>query len=58
MKNTLENKQLSFEDILGNDIKFFNKDVDTKGSFKDREKALEHDEDCDCMDCFKDSLMR
>jgi len=59
MQNILrKNKQISFDDFLGEDITFFNKDVDTDGTSKQREQALEHVDDCDCFKCFEKDLLR
>ena len=59
MKNTLKKSdQLSFDDLLGDDITFVNKDENTKGSFNEREELLEHDEECDCLKCERKDLMK
>ena len=59
MKNTLEkSEQLSFDDLLGDDLTFFNKDENTKGYFNEREELLEHDEDCECLKCYRKGLMK
>lgn len=58
MRNTLEkNKQLSFDDFLGDEISFFNKDKSVRGSHTEREQSLEHEEDCDCTTCFEKYLL-
>ena len=59
MKNTSSlDRQLSFDDLFGDDLLYFNKDVDTKGKYNKREKSLIHDDECECFTCFKESLMR
>lgn len=59
MKNTSSlNRQLSFSELLGNDLLYFNKDVDTKGEYNKRKKTLEHVDECECFACFKESLMK
>ena len=59
MQNILrKNEQLSFDDFLGEDFRFFNKDINTDGTHKRRKQALEHPEDCECFRCFEKSLLR
>ena len=59
MKNTLRKaEQLSFDDFLGEDFRFFNKDIDTNGTYKKRKQALEHVDDCECFKCFEKNLLR
>jgi len=59
MKNTSSlDRQLSFDDLFGDDLLFFNKDVDTRGKYNKRKKSLIHDDECECFTCFKESLMR
>ena len=59
MQNTLrKNEQISFDDFLGEDFRFFNKDINTEGSYKEREQALDHPDDCECFRCFEKSLLR
>ena len=58
MQNILkQNDQISFDDFLGEDFRFFNKDMDTDGSHKKREKTLIHSDECDWFDCFKQELL-
>lgn len=47
----LQGYQLQFDDLLGDDMKFFNKDSDTPDSYRVRESLIEHSEGCECLDC-------
>ena len=59
MQNILkQNEQMSFDDFLGEDFRFFNKDVDTKGLHKERKQVLEHMDDCECFKCFEKNFLR
>ena len=59
MKNILkEDRQLSFEEFLGKDIPYFNKDMDTKDTHHIRERAVEHDEECECTYCIRKELLK
>ena len=49
--NILNDYQMKFDDLLGDSISFFNKDMDTPDSFRIREALLEHDEECECLKC-------
>ena len=44
----MQNNRKKFNDLLGDDIVFFNK-IETKP--EDREESLEHMDDCDCNVC-------
>ena len=49
--SSLENYQLSFDDLVGDNITFFNKDLDTPNSFGLRKSKIEHPDDCECFKC-------
>ena len=49
--NILEGQQMSFDDLMGDDMTFFNKDLDTPDSYGLRKALLEHSETCGCLDC-------
>tara|TARA_Y100000310_G_C20397655_1_gene675852 strand:+ start:503 stop:700 length:198 start_codon:yes stop_codon:yes gene_type:complete len=40
-----------FAELLGEEVIFFNKDEGTDTLFYKRENALEHDEECECLEC-------
>jgi len=54
----LNDYQMKFDDLLGDDEVFFNKDMGTPDSFRMREALLEHDEECDCLKCFDERTIR
>ena len=59
MQNSLrKNEQLSFDDFLGEDFRFFNKDLNTDESHRTREQVLEHLDECDCFTCFEKELLK
>ncbi len=39
-----------FKELVGDDQLFFNKDADTEDPFHKREFALEHDDECECLE--------
>ena len=45
---------MSFEDLMGDDMTFFNKDLDTPDIYGLRKSMLEHSETCMCLDCEED----
>ena len=47
----LTGQQMSFDDLMGDDITFFNKDMDTPTSYGLRKAILEHSDTCNCLDC-------
>jgi len=47
-RSGLQNNRKKFNDLLGEDIKFFNK-IETKPEH--REQALEHEDTCTCDAC-------
>ena len=47
----LENHQMTFDDLMGDDTTFFNKDLDTPNSFGLRKALIEHSDDCECFEC-------
>ena len=46
--NVLKGQQMSFDDLMGDDMTFFNKDLDTPDSYGLRKAILEHSETCVC----------
>ena len=50
----LKGQQMSFEDLMGDDMTFFNKDLDTPDIYGLRKSMLEHSETCMCLDCEED----
>ena len=49
--NVLKGQQMSFDDLMGDDMTFFKKDLDTPDSYGLRKAILEHSETCVCLDC-------
>ena len=49
--NKYDETEATFGELLGEDMIFFNKDEDIVDPFHKRLKALEHDDDCDCLEC-------
>jgi len=41
----------AFAELLGEDMIFFNKDEDTDAPFYKRKYALDHDDECECVEC-------
>ena len=51
--NKQDEVETAFSEILGEELIFFNKDADTDDPFHKREFALEHDDECECLECEK-----
>ena len=51
--NKQDKVESAFSDLLGDDVIFFNKDADTDEPFHKRQLALEHDDECECLECDK-----
>ena len=49
--STLENYQMTFDELMGDDMTFFNKDLDTPDSYRLRKAKIEHSDTCICLDC-------
>lgn len=41
----------TFAELLGEEVFFFNKDEGTDVPFYTRERALDHDDECECLEC-------
>ena len=51
--NKQDGIESAFSDFLGDDVILFNKDADTDEPFHKRQLALEHDDECECLECDK-----
>ena len=51
--NKQDGIESAFGELLGEELIFFNKDADTDDPFHKREHALEHDDECECLECDK-----
>ena len=49
----MPNDNDAFQELLGEQLSFFNKDINSTDLFKLRKQALEHEDDCSCEACRK-----
>jgi hypothetical protein len=52
--NKHDDIEAKFSELLGDDVIFFNKDEEIETPFYKREQALDHDDECECLECEKD----
>ena len=46
-----DDSESAFGELLGDELIFFNKDESLDDPFRKRVSALEHDDECDCLEC-------
>lgn len=49
--NKQDDTESAFGELLGEELIFFNKDESLDTPFHKRNVALEHDDECDCLEC-------
>ena len=46
-----DDSESAFGELLGEELLFFNKDESMTDPYHKRLSALEHDDECDCIEC-------